>query len=799
MPPRLLPALLLRPLLLLPTLACPAIAQEEIGPQAPMTPEAASALEAFIAREVDRKEIPALSIALVAGDRIVWARGFGSADPESGTPATAETVYRVGSVSKLFTDIAAMQLVEQGQLDLDAPIADAIPGLAIPGPFDEPITLRHLMSHRAGIVREPPVGHYFDPSGPTLADTVLSLNNTTRLLPPGAKTKYSNAGLGAVGLAVELASGRPFAEVVRSGILRPLGMDSSDFEPSPELEGKLPQAIMWSYDGRTFPAPRFPLGYAPAGSLVASMPDLGRFLIALFHDGQGPNGPILQPETLDRMLEPQFDDDGRFGLGFAVGSWQGRRRFGHGGAVYGFATELAALPDEQLGVAVSASRDCADVDRIAELALETLLALQEGEPLPRFPRSEPLPDGLARALRGRFADEDDPGRVVELLDIDGLLLLVPPQGGFLTELRCPADGPDNALVVDGPLVSHGPTITFSDDRNALTLGGDTFRRLPDDQPPPPAPDEWLGLIGAYGWDHNVLEILEREGRLYALIEWFFLDPLEPVTGQTDTFAFPNSSLYHDETIAFERSPSGRASRALLAGSVVFERRPIAGEDGSTFRVVPLRPVSELLPGALAAAPPTEPGPFREPELVDLTALDPTIRLDIRYATDTNFLGTPFYSSPRALMQRPAAEALVRAHQELEPDGLGLLIHDAYRPWYVTKMFYDATPPESRGFVAHPALGSKHNRGCAVDLTLCDRATGAPVPMVAGYDEFSDRAGAFYLGGTSRRRWYRSRLRQAMEDQGFTVIDNEWWHFDYKDWPSYPIGNLPFEAINAEAP
>jgi D-alanyl-D-alanine dipeptidase len=320
--------------------------------------------------------------------------------------------------------------------------------------------------------------------------------------------------------------------------------------------------------------------------------------------------------------------------------------------------------------------------------------------------------------------------------------------------------------------------------------------MPDSEPPPAAPEDWMGLIGEYGWDHNILYILEREGMLYALIEWFFLYPLEPIDG--DTYAFPSTGLYHDETLRFERDGAGKALLAILGGSVVFERRPIDGEDGSTFRVDPIRPVAELLPEALAASPPQEDGPFHESDLVDPTTLDPTILLDIRYATDNNFLGTPFYSSARALLQRPAAEALVRVHQALEPLGYGLLIHDAYRPWYVTKMFYDATPEESRGFVANPAGGSRHNRGCAVDLTLYDRSTGKAVSMVAGYDEFSERGGAYYPGGTARQRWHRLLLRRAMEEQGFAVIPNEWWHFDFKDWQSYPIGNQTFEEIEAGA-
>jgi D-alanyl-D-alanine dipeptidase len=202
----------------------------------------------------------------------------------------------------------------------------------------------------------------------------------------------------------------------------------------------------------------------------------------------------------------------------------------------------------------------------------------------------------------------------------------------------------------------------------------------------------------------------------------------------------------------------------------------------------------LLIEALAASPPEEDGDFRPSDLAELVALDSTIALDIRYATTNNFMGEIFYSEPRAFLQRPAAEALVRAHHWLDEQGYGLLIHDGYRPWYVTKMFWDATPEELRVFVANPANGSRHNRGCAVDLTLYDLETGTPVTMTGGYDEMSPRSYPDYPGGTARQRWHRELLREAMEAQGFSVYEAEWWHFDYNDWPSYRIGNDRFEQL-----
>jgi D-alanyl-D-alanine dipeptidase len=215
---------------------------------------------------------------------------------------------------------------------------------------------------------------------------------------------------------------------------------------------------------------------------------------------------------------------------------------------------------------------------------------------------------------------------------------------------------------------------------------------------------------------------------------------------------------------------------------------------TSFHITPLRPVEELRTEALKAQPPREQGTFRKSDLVELTTLDSTIKLDIRYATANDFLSTPVYTQARAFLQRPAAEALVRVHQKLKADGYGLILHDGYRPWYVTEIFWLATPDDKKKFVADPAEGSKHNRGCAVDLSLYDLRTGREVTMPSGYDEMTDRAYADYPGGTVDERARRAVLRKAMEREGFVVIPKEWWHFDYKDWKQYSIQNAKFEDL-----
>ena len=196
----------------------------------------------------------------------------------------------------------------------------------------------------------------------------------------------------------------------------------------------------------------------------------------------------------------------------------------------------------------------------------------------------------------------------------------------------------------------------------------------------------------------------------------------------------------------------------------------------------------------AARPPHEPGPFQSSELVELTRLDSTLRLDIRYATTHNFMGRVLYPQARAFLQRPAAEALTQVQAELKPLGYGLLVFDGYRPWRITRQMWDRTPADKKEFVADPRKGSRHNRGCAVDLTLCDLTTGREIEMTGAYDEMSPRSYVAYAGGTPAQREPRDLLRRLMESHGFTVLPAEWWHFDYRDWKSYPIQDIPFDKL-----
>ncbi|MGC1416094.1 MAG: M15 family metallopeptidase [Candidatus Acidiferrum sp.] len=332
------------------------------------------------------------------------------------------------------------------------------------------------------------------------------------------------------------------------------------------------------------------------------------------------------------------------------------------------------------------------------------------------------------------------------------------------------------------------------------IDGQSSASLTPGPKPADIPQAWKPWIGEYEHGLSIPHPATTIGAVYALGE---KDGAIWILQQEGTAAAPTYKPL--EKFALNQPPPTDASHGLIlhlgsrvlvmggVGSVKFTPDFNAPQQ---VLITPIRPVDELRAEALAASPPHEDGDFRKPELVELTTLDPAIHLDIRYATTNDFLGTAVYTQARAFMQRPAAEALVRALHKLEPLGYGLLIHDAYRPWYVTKIFWDATPQEGKIFVADPSQGSRHNRGCAVDLTLYDLATGKPIEMPGTYDEMSPRSFPDYPGGTSLERWHRDLLRRAMESEGFTVYEHEWWHFDYKDWQKYPILNIKFEDLHS---
>jgi len=299
-------------------------------------------------------------------------------------------------------------------------------------------------------------------------------------------------------------------------------------------------------------------------------------------------------------------------------------------------------------------------------------------------------------------------------------------------------------------------------------------------PPRPSPAV-EAIVGEYGEGHARLVVREMKGVLEASSDGTTFETTKDLGG--DRYSAGRLGEFRVDRGVPRAASKGRGVQSVIQGisiaNVFLQKRDFGGAEG-VFRITPLRPVAELAKEARSLTPPKETGEFLPSDLVDVRSLDKSIALDVRYATPANFLATPVYGKVQVRLQRPAAEALARAHKALKAAGYGLMLHDGYRPWFVTWIFWNATPEASRDFVADPAKGSKHNRGCAIDLTLFDLKTKKAVEMPGGYDEMSPRSYPDYAGGTTRQRALRDLLRQAMEKEGFSVYETEWWHFDYKD-------------------
>lgn len=179
-------------------------------------------------------------------------------------------------------------------------------------------------------------------------------------------------------------------------------------------------------------------------------------------------------------------------------------------------------------------------------------------------------------------------------------------------------------------------------------------------------------------------------------------------------------------------------------------------------------------------------------LVDIKKAIPSVVLDIRYATKNNFMGQVMYKQARAFARKPVVEKLKLIQAELKKKGYGLKIFDGYRPYAVTLSFYEKA--SDKNFVANPNKGSKHNRGCAVDLTIIDLKTGKDVPMPTPYDSFEAAAAPHYTDLPDHIIKNRDFLIATMQANGFKVIYNEWWHFDFIGWQNYDLMDIPFEKL-----
>ncbi|WP_223643640.1 serine hydrolase [Corallococcus sp. EGB] len=448
--------------------------------------------------------VKGLSLALVDGDEVVWSQGFGMAHEEAGIRATPETVYRLGSVAKVFTASAVMQAVESRRVNLDQPIEEVVPGFSMQARFSSaPITLRSLLTHHAGIPEQ--LGGGFSPRPLSLSERVEALREEHRTWPVGTIHAYSNTGFVIAGRAVEVAFGSDFDILMQQRIFGPLRMEHSAFRVTPTLSERLARG----YGG--VPPENLPPYWleseAPAGGLLGSVEDVSHFLRMLLNEGRFDGRQVLQPESIHEMWREQnaghpLDVGTRIGLAWnlhdvPLENGDAVRMVEHDGSAIQFNAMVALMPEQRLGVVVMSNTDIAgglvnDLARaVLARAFEVKTGLRVADPEPPAVQPEPQAPETLATWAGLYATDAGPMHI----DVQGgnlvatagdlVLELVPHQRGFF-----------RALLGEAPL-----WLTFQQSGGQTLLIGHSATQgeglLGTRITPAPMPESWRARLGSY--------------------------------------------------------------------------------------------------------------------------------------------------------------------------------------------------------------------------------------------------------------------------------------------------------------
>jgi CubicO group peptidase (beta-lactamase class C family) len=345
--------------------------------------------EARIAADVDADGVGGISAAVFRGDQVLWASGFGWADPDRRIPAGVRTIYRIGSISKSFTAFLLVELVQDGVIDLDEPVVDVLPeiaGLTEPPPGMAPITFRQLASHSAGLIREPDLeGAAAGPIADWGHKILESIPHTSFFAMPGTEYRYSNIGFGILGYALQRAAGGSFMTLVERRIFRPLDLESSTFILGRRLEHRLAVGFApgpnGSVDSETPAMEHAGRGYkVPNGGIYSTVSDLASFAAAVM--GRT-SVEVLSPDMRAEMMRPQTpaSSETKYGLGLSLSDVElddGRTVtfVGHGGSVAGYNAYLVFEPRSGLGVVLlrNYNRGATNLSRAAGDLLRELVA-----------------------------------------------------------------------------------------------------------------------------------------------------------------------------------------------------------------------------------------------------------------------------------------------------------------------------------------------------------------------------------------------------------------------------------------
>ena len=384
----------------------------------PAPPGEFTELEALAQAELKAINAPGAAIAIVKGDRIVYQRGIGVANVETGQPVTADMLFRVGSVTKMFTTAALVSLADEGRLKLTDPIGKYTSGV---GGRLARVTAHQLMSHTAGIRDEAPAFGAHDETA--LAATVKGWTDDYTFVEPGRVMSYSNPGLALAGYVLEQVAKKPYADVIDERLFKPLGMTRSTFRPTVAMTWPFAQGHTAAGAGPPTVVRPFAdnSGYWPAGFMFSSASDLARFTIAFMNDGIIDGRAVLRPSTISALSTgyadvPSSAEHARYGYGLMTSMHRGARVVEHGGAIDGFGAIVRMLPDRKAAVVILVNRSGASLPKTSERALELLAPLQPAVPPPAAPIA------MDAAEMARYAGSyTNPPQHVELAARDGRL------------------------------------------------------------------------------------------------------------------------------------------------------------------------------------------------------------------------------------------------------------------------------------------------------------------------------------------------------------------------------------------
>lgn len=491
-------------------MSTPTQAYAASSPQAERYSALRRQMSALITRGMKKHQVTGMSVALLDGGELVWAQGYGYADKDARRLADAQTIYKVGSITKVFTGTAIMQLVEQGRLDLDAPIQRYIPELKVRyrTPTEQAITLRRIMSHTSGL----PVDHMqgmFNRHPEPYARAIDYLNGSYAAYAPGTIATYSNLGTDLLGVVIERVSGEPYADYMQRHILAPAGMQHSTLDDRQVDRGRMSLSYL-----RNKHHEEYPLRSVPAGNLHSSVLDMARFAAVALHQGQ----PLLTPAAFDEMTRNQttharYDSGMAFGLNWLL-QRPGLDYLGpviwHNGGTINFMSSLVVLPKQGLAVVVlsNSARSIEFVEQTANDILKAAAQAKSGiEPPAQAPRPAlaTVPADIAQATVGSYATLLGPVRIVQYGDNLRARL-----AGRVLQLRYHSDGwfslryklfgliPIPVRELDAVRIRitevDGNRIMLAEEQGATYIGGQAYQ-------PEPLSDLWRSRLGTYKADY----------------------------------------------------------------------------------------------------------------------------------------------------------------------------------------------------------------------------------------------------------------------------------------------------------